>query len=179
MAIISLAKRDDLDEDGKQFFDERLRKGKRITNMTNTLMRSMKSFYAMEFYPIRDEMIKIVGNRATYFYCYAISAQTDCLVCSTYHAKLLRDLNIRPDEFKNTEIEKILIAYGRAIVDDANNVPEKLYVQLKDIFTDKELVIITTVGCKMIASNLFNQALKVDLDEYLYDVDFKADLQTK
>ncbi|MCI1985784.1 MAG: hypothetical protein LKJ69_11340 [Lactobacillus sp.] len=179
MAIIPLAQREDLSTEGQKFYDERIKNSGRITNMTNTLMRSMKSFYAMEFYPIRDEMIKIVGNRATYFYCYAISAQTDCLVCSTYHAKLLRDLEIKPDDFENTATEKILIAYGRAIVDDANHVPDDIYTQLKQTFTPEELVVITTVGCKMIASNIFNQALKVDLDEYLYGVDFKADLQTK
>lgn len=176
MAIIPLAKRSELSEEAQAFYDQRIEQKGRITNMTNTLMRSMKSFYAMEFYPVRDEMIKIVGNRATYFYCFAISNQTDCMVCSTYHAKLLRDLNIKPDDFENTPTEKLLIAYGQAIVKDANHIDDKIYQQLLAQFSNEELVVITTVGCKMIASNLFNSALKVDLDEYLYGVDFKADL---
>lgn len=33
-----------------------------------------------------------------------------------------------------------------------------------------------TVGCKMIASNIFIGAMKVDLDEYLFEVEFDKNI---
>jgi len=172
MSIIPLAQVEDMTPEAKEFYEAKLRDNARVTNMVRTLLHSMPSFRAMEFYPIRNELLNVIGTRAVYFYCYAISTENDCLVCSTYHAKLLKELNIAFDEFEFTEIENVLIAYGRGLVNDPNHIDPAIYEKLKEHFTNEQIVVITTVGCKMIASNIFNSALKVDLDEYLFEVDF-------
>ncbi|SDF96885.1 hypothetical protein SAMN04488542_1221 [Fontibacillus panacisegetis] len=172
MSIVPLPNLVEMPQEAQEFVKKRIEENKRVTNMVKTLLYSMPSFRAMEFYPVRDELQKIIGSRAVYFYCYAISTENDCLVCSTYHAKLLKDLNIAFDEFEFTEIENVLITYGRGLVNDPNHIPDSVYEGLKKHFSSEEIVLITTVGCKMIASNTFNSALKVDLDEYLYTVEF-------
>ncbi|WP_223070493.1 hypothetical protein [Paenibacillus caui] len=172
MSIVPLAKVDEMSQEAKDFYESRVKENGRVTNMVKTLLYSMPSFRAMEFYPVRNELLKIIGTRAVYFYCYAISSENECLVCTTYHAKLLKELNISFEEFEFTEIEKVLIDYGRGLVNNPNAIDERIYAGLKKHFSNEEIVLITTVGCKMIASNTFNSALKVDLDEYLFEVDF-------
>lgn len=176
MAYVSIPNEDELTEEAKQFYDAKIQKDGSISNMTHTLLRSMKSFYALEFYPIRDEMVKIVGSRATYFYCYAISSENECLVCTTYHARLLKHLNLEPGEFTFSDVEKVLIDYGRGLVNDPNRIDPSIFDRLKHHFSEPEIVLITTVGCKMIASNIFNSALQIDLDEYLYEVEFEKNI---
>ncbi|MCQ4085451.1 carboxymuconolactone decarboxylase family protein [Saccharibacillus sp. JS10] len=175
-SVVPLMKPEEMSPEVQAFMDERLKSGSRVTNMVKTLLYSMPSFRAMEFYPVRNELQEIIGSRAVYFYCYAISTENDCLVCSTYHAKLLRDLDLQFDEFEFTETEKVLIDYGRGLVNNANNIDPSIYDRLKAKFTPAEIVLITTVGCKMIASNIFNEALKVDLDEYLFEVEFDKNI---
>lgn len=176
MSIVPLLKYEEMPKEAQDFMDERVKSGARVTNMVKTLLYSMPSFKAMEFYPVRNELQAIIGARAVYFYCYAISTENDCLVCSTYHAKLLQELNLSFDEFEFTDIENVLISYGRALVNNANNIDPAIYEQLKKHFSPEEIVLITTVGCKMIASNIFNEALKVDLDEYLFEVEFDKNI---
>lgn len=179
MPYVSLPKEEEFTPEARALYLEKLENNGRVTNMTATLLRSLKSFYAMEFYPVRNELVKVIGERATYFYCYAISSENDCLICTTYHARLLKHLNLKPEEFEYTEIEELLIAYGRGLVQNANQIDPKIFEGLKAHFTEDELVLITTVGCKMIASNLFNEALNIDLDEYLYEISLEDDVFTQ
>ena len=81
-------------------------------------------------------------------------------------------MGIKPEDFEFTEQENALIAFGRAMVKDAANIPEEICARMKSLFTDEEIVLITAVGCRMVASNMFNLALKIDVDDYLFDVDF-------
>lgn len=178
-SVVPALQYETMNQEAKDFVDERIKSGSRVTNMVKTLLYSMPSFKAMEFYPVRNELQKIIGSRAVYFFCYAISTENECLVCSTYHAKLLRDLNIQFDEFEFTEIEKVLIDYGRGLVQNPNNIDPSIYDRLRSQFTSEEIVLITTVGCKMIASNIFNEAMKVDLDEYLFEVEFDKNILPK
>jgi hypothetical protein len=48
----------------------------------------MPSFHALEFYPFRNELLNIIGSRAVYFYCYAISTENDCLVLFNISCKI-------------------------------------------------------------------------------------------
>ncbi|ASA21209.1 hypothetical protein [Paenibacillus donghaensis] len=176
MSIVPALQVEEMSTEARALVEEKTKSNARITNMVRTLLYSMPSFRAMEFYPVRNELQKIIGSRAVYFYCYAISTENDCLVCSTYHAKLLRDLDLAFDEFEFTDIENVLIAYGRGLVSNANNIDLSIYKGLKKHFSNEEIVLITTVGCKMIASNIFNEAMKVDLDEYLFEVEFSKDI---
>jgi hypothetical protein len=161
MGVVSYVKRRDLSGDALKLYDERNEAGK-LTNMVKTLLHSWPSFAAMEFYPVRNEMVRLVGERAVYFYCYAISTENRCAVCTIYHAQLLDEMGEVFDDSSLTDVERVLVDYGRALVRDANRVDEGIYMRLKEHFDDPGLVLVTTVGCKMIASNVFNSALQVE-----------------
>jgi hypothetical protein len=175
MSVIPLPEWDELSQEAREFYEERIKTHGRVTNMVKMLLYSMPAFRALEFYPVRNVLMDIIGPRATYLFCYAISMEDECIICTTYHAKLLKEMGIKAEDFEFTDVEKVLIDYGRALVRNPNNIDERIYAELKRLFTKEQIVLITAVGCRMIASNLFNNALKVDLDEYLFDVKFEKD----
>jgi hypothetical protein len=47
-------------------------------------------------------------------------------------------------------------------------VPDDLFARLADFLTPPQLVALTAFGGLMLATNVFNNALQVDLDEYLF-----------
>lgn len=165
MARISLIDLDHANEEVKKVVADHLADGYRITNEKLTLLHHIPSFEALELesYRLDRELQKIVGKRAADFYEYAISLQNDCLVCSTYFTKLLQKNGIEDfDSFDFTEEERLLIAYARAIASDPKHVPDELFEQLKERYTEAEIVVITTMGIFMIANNYFNDILQVE-----------------
>lgn len=179
MSIVSYTTEDALEGEAQEIYDAAMERSGRVTNMVKTLLHSVPAFRAIEFYPVRDVLMKKIGTRATYFYCYAISSENECLICTTLHAKLLAEFDLTHEEFEFTAAEEVLIDYGRALVANANSIDEGIYARLRELFTEEEIVLITAVGCKMIASNLFNSAMQVDLDEYLYEVEFDASIMDR
>ena len=140
-----------------------------MTNMKKTLAHSPPAFHAlMEWYSLRDEVQPFLGERLTMLFSHAISAQTDCLICSTFFRRGLIDRGENPDELKIDEREQAVIEFGRQLVKDAHNVSEDLYERLKKFFNPQQIVALTAFGGIMIATNIFNNALRVDLDEYLF-----------
>lgn len=57
--------------------------------------------------------------------------------------------------------------YGRQLAKDAQGVDDELYARLTERFTDAEIVLLTASGAMMVATNVLNKALRVDLDVYL------------
>ena len=138
--------------------------GYRLTNEKLTLLHNVTAFDALEdrSYAVDRELQRLVGKRAADFFEYAISLENDCLVCSTYFGKLLRDNGIDFETFAFTDREQLLIDYGRAMAKDPKGVPDELFEKLKAEFTEEELVVITTMGVFMIANNYFNDILQVE-----------------
>lgn len=150
-------------------FDEQVRRHGRMTNMKKTLARSHPAFKAlMEWYPLRDAIQPWLGERATMIFAHAISAQTDCLICSTFFRRILKDWGEDPDDLKLDAREALLAEFGRQLVKDAHRVSDELFGRLRKEFSEEQIVLLTVFGGVMIATNIFNNALRVDLDEYLF-----------
>jgi len=140
----------------------------RMTNMKRTLAHSEVALRAlMEWYALRDEAIPFLGERLCDLYSHAISADTDCLICSTYFRRTLIDRGENPDAPSLDDREQTVIDFGRRLVADRNRVPDELYARLAQHFTPAQIVTLTAFGAMMIATNIFNNALEVDLDDYL------------
>lgn len=56
---------------------------------------------------------------------------------------------------------------GRQLARDPNGVSDALFARLSEFLTPNQIVLLTAFGGVMIATNVFNNALRVDLDEYL------------
>ena len=140
----------------------------RVTNMKRTLMRSLPAFTALDqWYPLHDAVVPFLGERLTNLYTHAISSETDCLICSTFFRRLLIDAGENPDDFTMNDRERVVIEYGRALAQQGARVPDELYRQLAALFSEEQIVALTAFGAIMVATNTFNNALEVDLDQYL------------
>lgn len=168
MAYISQVEYETASEEVKKEIDYQIKEHGRVTNMKLTLLHSLPSFHAlMEWFPLEKTIEAFLGERAVNFFCYAISTENDCLVCSTFFKKILDDLQINFVDFDFTEEENLLIRYGRAIVQDANHVPPQIFDELKKHWDEEQIVAITAFASIMIATNLINKILDVKLDDYL------------
>jgi alkylhydroperoxidase family enzyme len=142
----------------------------RVTNMKATLLHSLPAFDAlMTWYDLRDTVQPFLGERLTDLFSHAISAGTDCLICSTYFRRALMDTGVDPDEVALDEREQVVVEFGQCLAKPFSRVPDDLYARLSSLLTDEQLVALTAFGAMMVATNVANNALEVDLDDYLLD----------
>lgn len=140
----------------------------RITNMKRTLLRSIPAFHAlMEWYPLRDAVEPFLGTRLTDLFAHAISSNNDCLVCSTFFRRILIESGEDPDEFTLDEREQTVVDFGRHLARPSARVPDELFSRLAALFDEEQIVALTAFGAMMVATNVVNNALDVDLDGYL------------
>ena len=141
----------------------------RATNMKRTLARSPVALRSlMTWYDLRDEVVTFLGERATVLFAHAISTGTDCLICSTFFRRLLIDAGDDPDDPRLDEREALVVEFGRQLARDPHGVSDELFSRLSGAFLADQIVTLTAFGGLMVATNLFNNALRVDLDEYLW-----------
>lgn len=152
----------------REAYEEHERSHGRMTNMKRTLLHSLPAFHAlMEWYTLRDTVRPFLGDRAATIFSHAISAETDCLICSTFFRRLLIDAGEDPDALTLDAHEQLLVDFGRQLAKDAKGVDDALYERLTNAFSAEQIVALTAFGAIMLATNIFNDALRVDLDGYL------------
>jgi alkylhydroperoxidase family enzyme len=140
----------------------------RVTNMKCTLAHSPAALTAlMQWYALYDVVSPVLGLRATTLFVHAISAETNCLVCYTFFRRWLMEQGDDPDALVLNEREQALVEYGRQLAVDAHGVSDQLFARLASWLSTEQLVSLTAFGGMMIATNVFNNALQVDLDGYL------------
>jgi alkylhydroperoxidase family enzyme len=121
----------------------------------------------MEWYALRDAVEPFLGERATTLFAHAISAETDCLICSTFFRRILIEGGEDPDRLELDEREAALVAFGRRLAVSPHGVPEPVYRPLETWFDAEQIVTLTAFGALMVATNVFNNALEVPLDAHL------------
>ncbi len=140
----------------------------RVTNMKRTLARSPAALAAlMTWYDLYDVVLPVLGRRLTTLFSHAISSETECLICSTFFRRWLEEQGENPDVLELNEREQDVADYGRQLARDGHGVSDELYARLSSWLSADEIVAITAFGGMMIATNVVNNALQVDLDDYL------------
>ena len=168
MARIRMLEREETSPEGQVLWDEVVRDHGMMTNMKKTLIHSPAALKAvLEWYSMLDEVKPFLGERLTGLLMLAVSTQTDCLVCSTYYRRILVENGEDPDNLVLTPKEEVIVEFGRKIATDSVNVSNELFSQLKEHFTDRQIVDLTVFGAMMVVNNIFNNVVDVDLDEYL------------
>lgn len=148
--------------------DTTVRDHGRMTNMKSTALHSMPAFHAlMEWYTLRDAVQPFLGDRLATLFSHAISTETDCLICSTFFRRILIDSGENPDELTLDAREQLVVDFGRCLSKPFARVPDELYARLTAEFSEEQLVALTAFGAMMVATNVFNNTLDIDLDEYL------------
>ena len=142
--------------------------GGRITNMKATLGHSLMAFEAyMQWYPLYAEVEKIVGKRMASLYAHSISCAADCPLCSTFFRKIIIDSGETPEKLELTESEKNILNFGSGIAKHKGNIADHLYNGVAKEYGEKEIIILTAFAGIMIATNVFNNVIETEIDEYL------------
>jgi alkylhydroperoxidase family enzyme len=108
-----------------------------------------------------------LGERLTTLFAHAVSSETDCLICSTFFRRILIDSGEDPDRLELDEREAAVVAFGRAMAVTPHRVPDAVYERVAAYFDDERMVALAAFGALMIATNVFNNAIGVPLDDYL------------
>ena len=128
------------------------------------MLHHLPSFNTLEVgsYDLDDDLQRLIGKLDGDIFEYAVSVENDCLVCTTYFARLLRDEHhIDPAKFSFSSRQQLLIEYAKAMTKNPKQVPDELFTRLKTEFTDEQIIAITTMGVMMIAMNYFNEILQI------------------
>lgn len=143
--------------------------GSRITNMKATLSHSRLAFLVyMQWYPLYEEVKKIVGNRLAYLFAHAISQGSDCPLCTTFFRRIIIQNGERPEDLQLSGDERTLLKFGSEMAQNKGDVMDELYQQIEQRYSPEQIVVLVAFAGQMIATNIVNNALHVDIDEYLY-----------
>ena len=154
--------------DARAAAESHVRTHARMTNMKRTLLHSVPAFKAlMEWYPLRDTVQPFLGERLTTLFAHAISAETDCLICSTFFRRMLIQTGENPERLRLDDREAAVLEFGRALAVSPFKVSDEVYGKLERHFDPAQIVALTAFGALMVATNVVNNALDIDLDEYL------------
>ena len=142
--------------------------GGRITNMKATLGHSLPAFEAyMQWYPLYTEVEKILGKRVASLYAHSISCAADCPLCSTFFRKIIIDSGETPEKLELSEAEKNVLNFGSGMAKHKGNIADHLYNAVANSYNEKEMVILISFAGIMIATNVFNNVIETEIDEYL------------
>ena len=171
MARIQPLSNDEISASTRQAFERHIKEYKsRITNMKATLGYALPAFEVyMDWYPLYEEVKKILGERLAYLYAYSISYATDCPLCSLYFRKIIIDAGEKPESLVLNDDEKKILDFGSAIAKEQGHISDDIYNAVAEKFDEKEMVMLIAFAGQMIATNIFNNVIETDIDEYLND----------
>ncbi len=140
----------------------------RITNMKGTLGHSLVAFMAyMEWYPLYKEVKKILGERLSPLFAWSISEAAQCPLCSTYFRKTMIESGENPDALVLSRAEQEVVDFGAAISKHQGLIIEEIYNPIKSRYSEKDIVILSAFAGIMVATNIFNNIVQTEIDEYL------------
>ncbi len=150
-------------------FEKHVREyGSRITNMKKTLARSLPAFEIyMLWYQLFAEVEKVLGRRLAILYAYSVSHAAECPLCSTYFRKAIIDSGENPDKLVLNEQEEDILRFGALMAKNHGRIADHFFNLVKKYYSEEELVVLIAFGGQMIATNIFNNVIETDIDEYL------------
>jgi alkylhydroperoxidase family enzyme len=170
MARIRPIELNEISAEVRNAYEEALAQHGRVTNMKRTLLHSLPAYEAlMQWYELFGAVKEFIGERLAVIFSHAISADSDCLICTTFMRRLLMERGEDPSALKLDEKGEAVLAYAHALARQGNVVPESVFKKLQGFLNPEQIVALTAFGAMMVATNIINNALEVNLDEYLYD----------
>ncbi len=155
--------------DIKEAFEKHIRDYQgRITNMKATLGHSPLAFEVyMQWYSLYEEVKTILGGRLAYLFAHAISGGSNCPLCTTFFRRIIIENGEKPEDLSLTATEQDVLTFGSEMAQNHGQLPDSIYQRVSQNYTSKEMVILVAFAGQMIATNIFNNALEVEIDEYL------------
>jgi hypothetical protein len=142
----------------------------RITNMKSTLGHSILAFEVyMQWYPLYEQVEGILGKRLARIYAYVISYASDCPLCSTFFRKLIIDAGEKPEQLVLSQSQQNIINFGNSIGKHHGHIADHVYNDVAKEYTTEQMVVLIAFAGQMIATNVFNNVIETDIDQYLFD----------
>lgn len=140
----------------------------RMTNMKRILLNSPAAhrIYA-EWFTLRDLLKPMLDDRAIWLFCKAIAEAMRAEIPVTFFRRALIDNGVDPEAVQPSTDEALLVDFGKALAADANVVPDETWVALKARYDETLLVNLVAFAGIMVATCVFTNAVKVDLDPEL------------
>lgn len=173
MARVPLVRPETASPELKAAYEE-LSKTHHVTNMKAALLHSPEALHGvLEWYALFAKVKPFLGERLAVLFSDAISRQNHCELCATFMHREIVKWGEDPFDLKLDEKEQAVVDFGRQLAKNANGISDELYARVAKHFTAAEIVDLTVFGALMIVNNLFNSALKIDLDDDLdeYKID--------
>jgi hypothetical protein len=140
----------------------------RITNMKATLGHSLLAFNIyMQWYPLYEKVSSLIGERAAYLFAWSVSNASNCPLCSTFFRKIIVEGGEDPDKLLLNDYEKKLLDFGSAIAQYKGCIANHVYNCLAQYHNQEEMVILVAFAGQMIATNVFNNVIETEIDNYL------------
>jgi alkylhydroperoxidase family enzyme len=171
MPRINPVSKTDVPQPLQKVFDEHVRTyHTRITNMKATLAHSLPAFEVyMQWYVLYEEMKKFLGERLAYLFAWSVSYESNCPLCMTYFRKVMIDKGESPESLELSVFEKQVLDFGSAIAVQQGHIDQEVYLKTAEYFSDEELVLLIAFAGQMIATNIFNNVIQTEIDDYLHD----------
>ncbi|RUT99972.1 hypothetical protein EOD23_24195, partial [Mesorhizobium sp. USDA-HM6] len=120
-----------------------------------------------EWFTLRDLLRPTLDDRVIWLFSKAISETLRAEVPVTFFRRALIDSGLDPETIEPTADEALLIEFGKALAADANAVPDEIWTALKARYDETLLVNLTAFAGIMVATCVFTNAVKVELDPEL------------
>jgi len=171
MARIEPISENEITTSQKRVFEKHVKDyNARITHMKSTLAHSLLAFEVyMQWYPLYEEVERILGKRLAYLFAYSISSASDCPLCSTFFRKIIIDAGEKPESLQLTSSEQKLLDFGSSIAKDRGHIADDAYNDIAEQYDKKDMVVLIAFAGQMIATNIFSNVTETDIDEYLFD----------
>lgn len=169
MARIAPLEIDGLSPSVKVAFERHIREySARITNMKATLGHCLPAFEAyMQWYPLYEEVERLLGRRLASLYAYTISQASDCPLCTAFFRKAIIEAGEDPEDPGLTQPEKAILDLGKSITRYHGNIADHVFNAVSAYYSKAAMVILVAFAGQMIAINVFNNAVETDIDGYL------------
>lgn len=140
----------------------------RMTNMKRILLHSPAAhrIYA-EWFTLRDLLKPTLDDRAIWLLSLAVSERCRAEIPLTFFRRALIDSGLDPEAIEPSADEALLIEFGKAVAADTNAVPDDVWAALKVRYDDTLLVNLVAFAGIIVATCLFTNAARVDLDPEL------------
>lgn len=140
----------------------------RMTNMKRTLLHSPVAhrIYA-EWFALREELRPALDDRAIWLFCQAIAIESRSIIPVGFFRRALINAGLAPETVEPSADEVLLITFGKAIVMDSTAVPDDLWGRLKGRYDEPTLVNLVAFAGIMIATAVFTNVAKIDVDPEL------------
>lgn len=139
-----------------------------ITNTKATLGHSLLAFEVyMQWYPMYQEVERILGQQLARRYAYTISSASDCALCTAFFRKLIVESGESLENNGLGPLERNVIELGCSIARYHGNIANHVYNAVASTYSKSDMVILVAFAGQMIATNVFNNVIETEIDDYL------------